>query len=442
VGRLWESSNLVFVEFGFRPAIRTFDKLIKHIGHIRQGLKLSEEINSTNPVVKAIITGTAPQPARLAAARGLLPLPQNDLLEVLVALTTNSDSEISTAATETLEAESDDNLIVAAKADDSAPAVLSYLVTQRGGSREIQEALILNSKTPDQALANLAATTSDGSLLEILAINQQRLVRAPEIIDAILANTSRTVEAERRARETRQEFFEKERGARQIAEELRARGKNAAAEFFETAELTTPSGTLSIDDAWLIAQHIEVSDDDIDDAWLPAERYEELISESADQKAANIQRIIESAKMDGVEVTQERVSLIRRIMFMTTRDRMKLAMKGDREARGILVRDSNKVVSTAVMNNPRITEHEVENIAAMRTVSEEVLRLIAMNRTWARSYPIIHNMARNPRTPIPTVVGILNRIRTKDLQNLSQNRNVSEAVRRQATRLTGLRSGE
>jgi hypothetical protein len=403
---------------------------------------LSEEITSTNPVVKAIITGTAPQPARLAAARGLLPLPQADLLEILVALTTNQDPEIATAASETLEAESVDNLIVAAKADDSAPAVLSYLATQRGASKEIQEALILNSKTPDQALANLAATTSDGSLLEILAINQQRLVRSPEIIDAILANSSRTVEAERRARETRQEFFEKERGARQIAEELRARGKNAAAEFFETAELTTPSGTWTIDDAWLIAQHIEVSDDDIDDAWLPAERYEELISESADQKAANIQRIIESEKLDGVEVTQERISLIRRIMFMTTRDRMKLAMKGDREARGILVRDSNKVVSTAVINNPRITEHEVENIASMRTVSDEVLRLIAMNRTWARSYPIIHNMARNPRTPIPTVVNILPRIRTKDLQILSQNRNVSEAVRRQAIRLTGLRSGE
>lgn len=403
---------------------------------------MSAEITSNNPVVKAIITGTAPQPARLAAARGLLPLPQNDLLEILVALAICPDSEIAAAASETLGAESADNLVFAAKADDSAPAVLSYLATERVGSREIQEALILNNKTPDQALANLAATTSDGSLLEILAINQQRLVRSPEIIEAILANSARTPEAERRARETRQEFFEKERGARQIAEELRARGKNAAAEFFENAELTTPSGTMSIEDAWLIAQHIEVSDDDIDDAWLPAERYEELISESADQKAANIQRIIESEKLEGREVTQERISLIRRVMFMTTRDRVKLAMKGDREARGILIRDANKVVSSAVVNNPRITEHEVENIAAMRTVADEVLRLIAMNRSWARSYPIIHNLARNPRTPIPTVVNILPRIRTKDLLILSQNRNVSEAVRRQATRLTSVRSGE
>ena len=120
---------------------------------------------------------------------------------------------------------------------------------------------------------------------------------------------------------------------------------------------------------------------------------------------------------------------------------MKLAMKGDREARSILIRDANKVVSSAVINNPRITDHEVENISAMRTVADEVLRLIALNRTWARSYPIIHNLARNPRTPIPTAMNILPRIRTKDLQNLTQNRNVSEAVRRQAQRLTSTRSG-
>ncbi|HEU4833635.1 MAG TPA: hypothetical protein VFS90_04440, partial [Pyrinomonadaceae bacterium] len=124
------------------------------------------------------------------------------------------------------------------------------------------------------------------------------------------------------------------------------------------------------------------------------------------------------------------------------KDRMKLAMKGDREARGILIRDSNKVVCSAVVKNPRITEQEIENIAAMRTVADEVLRIIAMNRAWVRSYTIIHNLAKNPRTPVPTAMNILPRIRTKDLLTLQQNRNVSEAVRRQAYRLTQARSGE
>ena len=401
---------------------------------------MSSEIKSENPVVQAIVSGTAPQPARLAAARGLLPLPQTDLLEVLVALCGSDDPEIAEAANETLQSENPEDLLIAAKADDTAPSVLAYLATLPSSGRELYEAAILNGRTPDEALAKLAASATDSALLELIAINQQRLVRFPEIIEAILVNPARSVEAERRARETRQEFFEKERGARQIADELRAQGKDAAAEFFETAELSTRE--LSFDDAWVIAQHIEVSDADIDDSWLPAERYEELVAETPEEIAANIQRIMEHERIETGDITAEKVSLIRHIMLMNTRDRMKLATKGDREARSILIRDSNKIVSSAVINNPRITEHEVENIAAMRTVADEVLRLIALNRAWVRSYSIIHNLSRNPRTPIPTVIHILPRIRTKDLQNLSQNRNVSEGVRRQAERLCQARSGK
>jgi len=199
---------------------------------------------------------------------------------------------------------------------------------------------------------------------------------------------------------------------------------------------------LSIEDAWLLASHIEVSDADLDNSWLPAERYEELGSETPEEHAANFKRIIEFERLEMGEVPAERVSLIRRLMFMNARDRMKMAMKGDREARGILIRDSNRVVAAAVINNPRINDQEVENIASMRTVSDEVLRLIAVNRGWARSYTIIHNLVRNPRTPIPTVVGILPRIRTKDLSHLALNRNVSEAVRRQAIRLSQTRAGK
>ncbi len=403
---------------------------------------LNSETTSTNPVVTAIITGKAPQPARLAAARGMLPLQQSDLLEVLVALANSEDEQISTAATETLNAETPDNLLLAAKALDTSPNVLAYLASHAKGTHELHEATILNNRTPDDAIARLAATTANGSLLELIAVNQQRLVRCREILDAILANPARSGEAERRATETRKEFFEKERGARQIADELRARGQSAAAEFFESAELSTASGEISFDDAWLIAQHIEVSDEDIDDSWLPAERYEELLPETVAESAANAQRVIDNERLEGGEVTQERVSLIRKIMFMNVKDRMKLAMKGDREARGILIRDSNKIVCSAVVKNPRVTEQEVENISAMRTVADEVLRLIAMNRSWARSYTIIHNLARNPRTPIPTAMTILLRIRTKDLHQLSQNRNVSETVRRQAYRLAHARSGE
>src|SRR5712691_4144205 len=302
----------------------------------------------TNPVVRSILDGTVPQQARLAAASGLLPLSQSDLLEVLVALRRSEDSEIAAAAETTLESQNPQDLLGSARSDETSPAVLDYLATFAKGDRQIHEAVILNKKTSDQSVAALASKTSDSSLLELIAMNQQRLVRFPTIIDAILANSDRSAEAERRARETKREFFEKERGAQQIAQELRARGKSAAAEFFESADLTTG---LSIEDAWLIAEHIEVSDADLDTSWLPSERYEELLAETPEEHAANFKRVIEFEKLELGELPAERVTLISRIMFMNARDRMKLAMKGDREARSILIRDSNRVVAAAVIHN-------------------------------------------------------------------------------------------
>ena len=394
---------------------------------------------STNPAVQAIIAGTAPHQARLAAASGFLPLQQSDLLEVLVVLQDLEDSEIAEAAKETLASQAVNDLLTAARSSETSPAVLNFLAAFSKDNREIHEAIVLNNRTPDEAIAGLASTTSDSSLLDLIATNQQRLVRFPKIIDAILANSDRSGEAERRARETRQEFFEKERGAQQIAQELRSRGNSAAAEFFENADLT---GGLSVDDAWLIAQHIEVTDAELDNSWLPTERYEELAAETQEERAANFKRAVEAERLEVGELAPERVSLMRQLMFLNAKDRMKLAMKGDREARSILIRDSNRIVATAVIHNPRVTDQEVENIAAMRTVADEVLRLIALNRNWARSYPVIHNLVRNPRTPVPTVLSTLPRIRTKDLKNLTQNRNVSEATRRQAHRLAQARSGE
>ena len=401
---------------------------------------MSADITSTNPIVQAIVTGTAPQPARLAAARGMLPLAQEDLMEALVALRGDADAEIAQAAETTLTEQETETLVRLASEPELAPTVLAYLAGRPGSAREVQEAVALNPRTPDEAITQLALTTGDGAVLEVIAINQQRLIRAPKIIEALLWNPARTPEVERRAKETQREFFEKERGAQQIADEMRARGMNAAAEFAAVAESIGEEGGLSLDDLWLIAEHIEVADADIDDSWLPSERFEELLEETFDQRTANAERIISESGADGAEA--ERVSLIRRIMFMKVKDRIKLGMKGDREARSILIRDSNKLVATAVINNPRITDQEVEAAAAMRTISDEVLRLIALNRAWARSYPIIHNLARNPRTPIVTSMSILPRIQTRDLKALSQNRNVSDSVRRQANRLMAARTGQ
>ena len=396
--------------------------------------------SSINPVVQAIISGTAPQQARLAAARGMLPLAQDELLEVLVALRAGGDEVIARAAEATLEEQEAGTLLDVAAAQETPPGVLDYIARRANAGREVHEAVALNASTPDESIAALVAVSSAGSLIELISINQQRLIRAPAIIDAVLANPARTPEAERRVRETRREFFEKERGAQQIADELRARGQSAAAEFFDAAESISDGQALTAEDAWLIASHIEISDDDIDDSWLPLELMEAAFDESFEQRTASAERIISESLAEAGNIAPERISLIRRVLLMKVKDRVKIAAKGDREARGILIRDNNKIVAEAVIHNPRITDQEIEAISAMRTVSHEVLRLIPLNRAWARSYTVIHNLARNPRTPIATSMGILPRLFAKDLKALSENRNVSETVRRQAKRLNEARS--
>ena len=110
-------------------------------------------------------------------------------------------------------------------------------------------------------------------------------------------------------------------------------------------------------------------------------------------------------------------------------DRMKLAMRGTREQRSQLVRDSNKLVAVAVLSSPKLTEAEVEGFARMANLSEDVLRIIATNRAWVKNYNVVAGLARNPKTPTALAMGFLQRLNERDLKMLAMDRNVSEPVR-------------
>ena len=404
---------------------------------------MSAEITSSNPVVKAMIDGSAPRPAQIAASRGILPLPQTDILEILVGFFNGTDAELKENARATLVAQTVDGLEETIRSVEVAPSVLAYFADRDDLPAGIQETILTNTNTPPSAVAKFAAKTQNGALLEQLSLNQQLLIQNPTILDAILGNTNRTPEAERRASEIKREFFEKERGAQQIANEMRARGNEAAAEFLEQAEFASDLGGsgLSIEDAILLAEHIEVPDRETDDSWLGLEYIEEIYEETDEQRKAIFDKILGELQNEEEEIPGERISIINRIMKMGIKDRVKLGMKGDREARNILIRDPNRLVSSSVVNNPRITEQEVEMIASMRSISEDILRQVASNRQWSRSYSIMHSLARNPRTPIGNVMTIMSRLQLRDLTALSKNRNVSDAVRRHAERLLTTRSG-
>ncbi|MBC7798747.1 MAG: hypothetical protein H7Z37_17910, partial [Pyrinomonadaceae bacterium] len=113
---------------------------------------MNTEIISTNPVVKAIATGNAPRAARLAAARGALPISQNDLLEVLTFLAHDDDAEIKNAALETFANQDNENLFTAVNSAEIAPSVLGFVAESKSFENRIYEAVITNIKTPDDSI--------------------------------------------------------------------------------------------------------------------------------------------------------------------------------------------------------------------------------------------------------------------------------------------------
>jgi hypothetical protein len=109
--------------------------------------------------------------------------------------------------------------------------------------------------------------------------------------------------------------------------------------------------------------------------------------------------------------------------------RIKLAMKGTREQRAQLIRDSNKLVAAAVLSSPKLTSAEVESFARMANVTEDVLRVIASNRGWLKNYGVVVGLTRNPKTPPALSMALLQRLNERDMKMLAFDRNVPESVR-------------
>jgi len=126
---------------------------------------------------------------------------------------------------------------------------------------------------------------------------------------------------------------------------------------------------------------------------------------------------------------QVRESTVQKIAGLNVAQRMALAMKGTREERAALIRDPNKIVGVAVLSSPKLTESEIEAIAKMASVSDEILRMIGFSRAWTKNYAVVHALVRNPKTPLAMSMNFLSRLAEKDLRNLSTNRNIPETLR-------------
>jgi hypothetical protein len=321
----------------------------------------------------------------LLAAGGFLPLPLDEMMLLLVHLASDPDSEIAAKAAATLDSWSKPEIVSQLKSPQCRPEVLEYFASSAVTS--VQEAIILNPEVSDSVVAALAAHVS-APLLEIILYNRMRLLEHPEILRSIRNNPAATQQILGQVREIETEFFS---------------GK-------QRSYTTSAPEEIPPIEKELIQLEGELSPEDLALEGLP------------------------------VDPEEREAAILRRLASMTVRQKIHLALMGNKEARAILVRDSNKEITRSVLQSPKLTVIEVEAFAAMRQISEDVLRHIGNSKTWTKSYAVVHNLVRNPKTPPMISQRLLNRLLPKDVTMLSRDRGVSEAVRRNAERMMKQRS--
>jgi hypothetical protein len=343
-------------------------------------------------IIERIASGDLPREIMLNFARGFLPLEQDDVIAVLAYLATGEDPEAAALAQTSLADVPSRALFSVAQNENANPEHLGRLA-RATHDNTVLEALIRNRAMSDSAVVELARR-AEPILQEVIVINQSRILRAPEILDALLENPTLSPDVRRRVAETREEFFDK---------------KARLAELGVEEDL------------------IDAPLDAIADLLEAAQNEPETVAAQPEKPPIFL---------DADDRTQ---ALFAKIVKMTIAQKVLLAFRGDRSARSILIRERNRLVCSAAIRNPRMTDTEAELIAGMRNVEEEVLRLIGMRRDWMSKYNIILNLVRNPRAPVGVVLPLINRLTLRDLKGLKDDKGVSEVVRQNARKLFTLR---
>lgn len=355
------------------------------------------ELNAAG-VIANIESGAYPRDVIHNLARGFLPLQQDDLIAVLAYLCQSEDEEIASLANGSLNDVPGRNILTFAANENAAQEHLTLLVR---ASRDpyVLEALIRNRNVDDETIVELARR-AEGAVQEVVVINHARILRTPEILDALLENPQLTPDVRRRVLEAREEFFDKKARIQQIADDLR--------------------------------------DEEIP-ADLSIDPIIDLLEQAAREAAEKVAAHPTPDLLPHEASDPAKVSVWAQLATMSVADKVQLGFKGNRTVRMILVRERNRLVASAAMRNPRISESEVEAIAGMRNVEEEVLRLIALRRDWMSKYPIAMALCRNPKVPVGIVLPLINRLTLRDLKGLKEDKGVSDVVRQVALRLFKLR---
>jgi len=341
-----------------------------------------------------------------SAARGALAVPPGEMLEILVFLT--SHPMFGEQARMTL-AGFDEAGSAATLADANTPHdVLNYFLAPRNRRPKLLPVLFNNPSVSEDILAAIAETATRETTY--LLLTSERAMKSVKILKPLLGNPTLTPEEHA-----------------DISSKLSSLGVDVAEEFGTITDVAVLE--------W-IREHA---------AELQAEEREGkpfILLGGMDEFGGEEETVItaealESAKGKGDD---ERLSTMQKLAKMNVGERIKVAMLGSKEERAILIRDGSKLVSSAVLASPKVSEQEIETFANMKNVRENVLRVIARNHKFIKNYVVIKNLCGNPRTPLDLSLGLMKNLLAPDLKSLSMNKNVPETLRKMALKLFKVRT--
>jgi hypothetical protein len=364
---------------------------------------------SMHPIVTKFFQGGLPEPMAMALVGGSLPVPVKDLLQVLAHVALKETPYTQRALD--FFASMPESLLSGVLADEvDPPAPLQLILCHRKETALLEMALLNPALTAE--IVEASVPSLPGAVLEVVLNNQVLWMQRPVILDLLEQHPESEYVIKRRVNEFRFDVL------RLIPEEV----KQERLEIIDEVE----AGRL--DKAWA-------------ELPLPKEKSrEEAEAENEPEEMAAERRLLAQKPPVDHEGQEINLSLTQRVMKLSTNQKIMLAIKGGKEERTLLIREANRLIQVNVIRNGRITEGEVAYISQMRTVNEEVLRIISQSREWMKKYPITKALVMNPRTPLPVAMTHFKRLYESDMKLLVKDRNVAELLRREAKRLLEMKS--
>ncbi len=362
---------------------------------------MSIDVQALGAAARKVLSDTAPAPMKMMGAKGMLPgVPPDQLLTVVVALSSEGEGSVKETALKTLDNLPAPILSGALNQQLQAP-VVGELAQRYARDHDVLPRLLAQQSLNEETFCQLAAAADEASG-ELIGTNEALVLRYPAVIEKLYMNKSvRMSTADRLIdlavrNELQLDFPAFKQAAQAIHEQL----------------IPEPSEERNFSDQLF---------DDIDKR-----------AEETDLEGKPICELDDEGNETIVEKAQ---SLYSQIQSASVTEKIRMAMLGNSTARLLLVRDTNRLVAEAAAKSPRLTENEATQMAAMRSVSDEVLRLIANNRELVRSYQVKFNLITNPRTPLTFASRFLPHLRLNDLRQVARSKNVPGAVNKAARQI-------